>query len=152
MERNELIDKAYKAFANFQKPDQCTKYTDLEDDEFNNLLLSATRRSLSVEQVGTVAWSPIPSMVPEALAYFMPRLIELAVTNEIDREGDPFFCYFINSFYDDPCNERFKLFGIEQKTLMADTFNFLCQKYLERLKLEGWYDEAYQAIENWRYT
>jgi hypothetical protein len=27
----------------------------------------------------------------------MPRLIELAVAKAIERDGDPFFCYFINS-------------------------------------------------------
>jgi hypothetical protein len=93
MEKDELIERAYKVFSNFKKPTQCTKYNDFENAEFKALLLSATRRSLTIEQVGTVAWSPIPSMVPEALAYFMPRLIELAVTNAIDRDGDSFFCY-----------------------------------------------------------
>lgn len=149
MEKDELIERAYKVFSNFKKPYQCTKYTDFEDADFNDLLLSATRRTLSVEQVGTVAWSPIPSMVPGALAYFMPRLIELAVTNAIDRDGDPFFCYFINSFHEGPDGEKYKLFGSEQKKIMADTFNFLCQTYDERLKVEGWFDEACQAKKDW---
>ncbi len=149
MEKDELIEKAYKIFSNFKKPNQCTKYTDIEDADFSDLLLSATRRGLSVEQVGTVAWSPIPSMVPEALTYFMPRLIELAVTKAIDRDGDPFFCYFINSFQAGPDSEKFKLFGPEQKKVVADAFNYLCQTYDEQLKVEGWFDEAYQVIKYW---
>ena len=152
MEKDELIERAYKVFSNFKKPNQCTKYTDFDDADFNDLLLSGTRRSLSVEQVGTVAWSPIPSMVPEALAYFMPRLIELAITKAIDRDGDPFFCYFINSFHHGPDSEKFILFGPEQNKVMADAFNFLCQTYDEQLQAEGWFDEACQAIKYWSST
>lgn len=54
MRKEELIEKAYKVFSNFKKPKQCTKYTDFEDAEFNELLLSATRRSLTNEQVSRV--------------------------------------------------------------------------------------------------
>jgi hypothetical protein len=152
MEKDELIERAYKAFSNSKKPNPCTKGTDFEEADFNDLLLSATRRSLSIEQVGTVAWSPIPLMVPEALAYFMPRLIELAITKAIDCDGDPFFCYFINSFHDGPDSEKFELFGPEQKKVMADAFNFLCQTYDEQLKVEGWFDEACQAMKDWNNT
>jgi hypothetical protein len=129
MKRNELIEKAYLAFSKFRKPEQCTKYLNFEDSEFNAMLLSATRRSLTIEKVGTVAWGPIPSIIPEALAYFMPRLIELAVTKAIDRDGNPFFCFFTNSFHEYSIGERFRLFGPDQKSVIADTFSFLCQNY-----------------------
>ena len=152
MEKDELIERAYQVISNFKRPKQCTKYNDFEDAEFNALLLSATRRSLTIEQVGTVAWSPIPSMVPVAIAYFMPRLIELAVTNAIDHDGDPFFCYFINSFYGGPANDGSSLFGRQHKKIMADAFNFLCQNYQEQLKFEGWFNEALQATKNWDNT
>ena len=152
MEKEELIKKAYDVFSIYDKPQQCTKHTDFEDAEHNAILLSVTRRHLNIEQLGTVAWSPIPSMTPAALAYFMPRLIELAVTKAMDRDGDPFFCYFINSFYKGPNDERFELFRPEQQTVMADTFDFLCQNYHELLRVLGWFDEARQAIKNWGNT
>lgn len=152
MKKEALIEKAYAVFLNFKKPGQCTKHTDFEAAEFNSMLLSATRRNLTIEQVGTSAWGPIPSMIPEALAYFMPRLIELAVSKAIDRDGDPFFCYFTNSFYEHSNDERFKLFGTDQKIVMAYTFNFLCQNYHEQLKFEGWLDIAQQAVNNWSNT
>lgn len=152
MKKEELIEKAYSVFSNFEKPDQCTNYTDFEDAEFNKMLLSASRRSLIIEQVGTVGWGFIPSMNPAALAYFMPRLIELAVTGAIDRDGDPFFCLFINAFHDDADAERFRLFGIDQKAAMADTFKFLCQNYQAQLELEGWLREAQQAVIDWSRT
>ena len=152
MNKEEFIEKAYQSFSDFKKPKQCTIYTDFEDDEFNKLLLSATNRSLSIEQVGILTWSPISCMNPEALVYFMPRLIELAVINAIDRDGDLFFCHFINVFYEGPNNERFKLFGPEQNKIMAYTFKFLYQTYHERLELEGWLEEAQKAEKNWTNT
>jgi hypothetical protein len=152
MKKEELIEKAYSAFSGFRKPEQCTNFNDLEDAEFNPMLLSATRRSLTIEQVGTVGWGSILSMNPEALVYFMPRLIELAVSMEIDRDGEAFYCLFINAFHSVWDNDRFRLFGIDQKGTMADTFEFLCQNYQEQLKLEGWWNEARQAVSDWRRT
>jgi hypothetical protein len=152
MKKDELIEKVYSVFSGFEKPEQCTNYLDLEDAEFNTVLLSSTRRSLTIEQVGTVAWGPIPSMNPEALAYFMPRLIELAVSGTIDKDGDPFYCLFINAFYKDAKNKRFRLFGIDQRGAMADTFEFLCQNYQEQLAYEGWLEEAQQAVIEWGST
>jgi hypothetical protein len=152
MKKKELIERAYLVFSNYRKPEQCTKYTDFEDAEFNPMLLSATRRSLTIEQVGTVGWGPIPSMNPEALAYFMPRLIELAITGEIDRDGDPFYCLFINAFHKDADAERFTLFGTDQKDAMANTFEFLCQNYQEQLEHECWLGEAQQAVIEWSCT
>ena len=115
MTKEALIQKAYDGFALFKKPRQCTTYTDFEEGEFNALLLSSTRRSLTMEQVGTVCWSPISAMTPEALAYFMPRLIELAVTHAIDVDGDPFFCHFIHAFSEGPGSDKFGRFQKEQK-------------------------------------
>jgi hypothetical protein len=149
MEKEELIKRAYEAFSLFEKPMQCTKYTDFEDEEFNAMLLSTSRRGLTAEQAGTSAWSPLPSMTPEALAYFMPRLIELAVTNATDRDGEPFFCLFINSFSGGSDDERFSLFEREHKSVMADAFRLLCSNFREQLKHEGWLDEACQAKKNW---
>ena len=126
-------------------------YTDFEDAEFNALLLSVTRQSLSMEHVGTQSWSPISSMSPGALAYFMPRFIELAVEGTVDRDGDPFFCQFINAFGQGPGNsERFKLFEPEHGTIMAETFDYLCRNYREQLETEGWYEEALHAAKFWR--
>jgi hypothetical protein len=150
MEKEELIKRAFEAFSPFEKPAQCTIHTDFEDQEFNAMLLSTARRSLTAEQAGTAAWSPLPSMTPEAIAYFMPRLIELAVTNALDRDGEPFFCLFINSFSEGSNDERFSLFRREHKSIMADTFRFLCSNLREQLKIEGWLDEACRGEEIWR--
>jgi hypothetical protein len=150
MEKEELIKRAYETFSLFEKPDQCTKYTDFEDLEFNEMLLSTDRRGLTAEQAGTSAWSPLPSMTPEAVAYFMPRLIELAVTNALDRDGEPFFCLFINSFSGVSNDDRFSLFRWEHRSIMADAFRFLCSNLREQLKIEGWLDEACMGEEIWR--
>jgi hypothetical protein len=147
-----LIEKAYRVFSDFEKPKQCTNYLDFEDAEFNLVLLSATRRSLDVEQLGTVGWGAIPCMNPEALAFFMPRLIELAVNGAIDKDGDAFYCQFINAFYVGAKNNKFRLFRKDQREAMADTFEFLYQNYKEQLTDEGWLDEALKATIEWSNT
>ena len=149
MEYNQFIEKAYEVFSKFKKPEYCTRYPDLEDAEFNEILISVTNRDLSVEQLGVLTWSPISCMNSESLAYFMPRLIELAITGAIDRDGDPFFCHFINVFYEGPADGRFKLFAHEQKQIMAGAFDILCQNYAKELEYQGWLIEAQVAIKNW---
>ena len=149
MTQKALIQQAYDAFALFEKPKQCTKYTDFEEGEFNAILLSSTQRSLTMEQVGTVCWSPISAMTPEALAYFMPRLIELALTRAVDRDGEPFFCHFINAFSEGPENEKSRLFGQKQRAVMADVFTFLIDTFREELTRQGWLDEAGRAVVSW---
>ena len=126
-------------------------YTDFEDAEFESMLLSVTRESLNMEHVGILTWSPVSSMSPEALAYFMPRFIELAVEGTVDRDGEPFFCQFINAFGRGSGNsERFKLFEPEHGIIMAETFDYVCRNYREQLEIEGWYEEALHAVQLWR--
>ncbi len=137
MKREKLIEKAYSVFSKFKKPAQCSNQAGFEDAEFNAMMPSVSRRDLSMKQIGTVAWGPMPSMTPEALAYFMPRFIELAVSNAIDIAGDPFFCYFVNSFHEDTGNERFKLFESAPRKIMAETFRFLCDNCQGTLEMEG---------------
>jgi hypothetical protein len=152
LQKGRLIESAYSVFADFSKPEKCTEYLDLEDAEFNPILLSTTRRALTIEQIGTVSWGPIPSMNAEALAYFMPRLIELAVHGTLDRDGDAFYCHFIHAFHDVSQSGKYRLFGDAQKEIMSDTFAFLCNNYPEQLELEGWLSEARQAAVEWRPT
>ncbi len=144
-----LIEKAYAAFADFAKPEQCTRQTDAEGAEFNLMLHSVTRRDLTMDQIGTVAWGALPSLSAEALAYFMPRLIELAVTNATDRDGQPFFCHFVCAFDRSANDERLRQFGPSHRIIMVETFDLLCLSYHGQLKNEGWFEEAQQAAGEW---
>ncbi len=63
------------------------------------------------DDVGTIAWGPVPNMNAPAMSYFLPRLIELAVTKAIDRDGEPYMMRFINTVLDGPDGERFRLLG-----------------------------------------
>ena len=149
MEKETLIKKAYEVFSGCAKPKHCAGGGQ-EEAEFDDLLRPVSLRQLTMEQVGTPAWSPLPLMTAEALAYFMPRLIELAVTDAVDRDSEPFFCFFINSFHEGPLDERFTLFDRARGMIMAETFDFLRAAYGDRLKMEGWYDEALRGAQSWR--
>ena len=149
MDIKQLIDKAYQVFSKYKKPDYCTRYPDYEDYEFNQLLVSVTNRDLSMAHVGIPTWTPVSCLNSEALPYYMPRLIELAITKAVDRTGDFYLFDFINMFYEGPIDDRFDFFGPKQKEVMSDTFNFLCQNYSTELKQEYWLKEAKQGVNNW---
>ncbi|MEW5733256.1 MAG: hypothetical protein AB1921_00280 [Thermodesulfobacteriota bacterium] len=148
-EGKDVIRKARLAFAPFPKPAPCTRHADLEDSGFNEMLLSTPREELSLHQIGTVAWGPVPSLTAEALAHFMPRLIELAVSGQNDPDGGPFFCLFVNWFHQGPDQSRFRLFGPEQREAMAEVFAFLLTRFAEQLGQEGWLAEAEQGLAAW---
>ena len=149
MTGEDLVEKAYNVFSGFEKPEQCTTFDDLEDSEFDAELRNVSRRELTSEQVGTVAWGPIPSLSPEAIAYFMPRLIELAVTGALNSDGDPFLIHFVNAFSDEPSGGRYRLFEQKHRAVVGETFAFLCGHSRDVLHAEGWLDEAKNAAVCW---
>ncbi len=149
MAKEELIENAYAVFSDFPKPVQCTNHMDFEDAEFNEILLGVSRRELSMEQFGTISWGAMPCLNAAALAHFMPRLIEMAVDGNIDLDGEPFLCRFINSFHSFSDDKRFRVFGPEHRKTVAETFEFLRTHYRKLLELEGWLDEAEKGVRNW---
>lgn len=149
MDIKQLIDKAYQVFSKYKKPEYSTRYPDYEDFEFNQLLGSVTNRDLNMEHVGIPTWTPISCLNSEALPYYMPRLIELAVTKAVDRTGDFYLFDFINMFNGGGIDDRFEFFGPEQNKVMSETFNFLYQNYSNELEAENWLMEAKQGIINW---
>ncbi len=152
METKQFIENAYNVFSKYKKPEYLTRYPDYEDYEFNKLLLSVSNRELNMDHVGIPTWSPISCLNSKALPYYMPRLIELALTKAIDRDGDPFFIDFINLFNEGPNEERFKLFGHKQNNVMSETFKILCDKYSTELETNGWLDETKHAVNKWKIT
>lgn len=150
MEINQFIENAYKVFSKYLKPDYLTRYSDFEDYEFNKLLSTVSNRELNMDHIGIPTWSPISYLNSQALPYYMPKLIELALAKAIDRDGDPFFLDFINLFNGGPNDERFNLFGHEQYSIISETFKILCDEYSAELEMNGWLDETKLAVKKWK--
>lgn len=152
MDRKKLIESAYDVFGVFKKPLRCTIHDDDCPDcrDHEKTLKAVTRETLSTEDVGSVAWSPIPNMNAYAMAYFLPRLIELAVAKTIDPDGDPYMMRFINMVLSGPDGKRFRLLGEEHKYSIFQTLLFFKVHYLKIIEEDCWDRELDMAINRWK--
>ncbi len=152
LDRKNLIESAYNVFRVFEKPIRCTIHDDdcPECGDHEKTLKKATRETLSMDDMGTVAWSPVPNMNAEAMSYFLPRLIELAVAKAIDLDGDPYMMRFINTLLDGPNGEQYSLLGEEHKNVILQTLLYLRGHYDKTIKEAIWDRELDMAINKWR--
>ena len=102
-----------------------------------------------MDDVGTVAWGPVPNMNAHAISYFLPRLIELALTKAIDRDGDPYMMQFINTVLTGPNGEPFRLLNEEHKNVVLHALHYLKAHYDQIVKNECWDQELDRAINKW---
>ncbi|MBF0606300.1 MAG: hypothetical protein SFH39_13985 [Candidatus Magnetobacterium sp. LHC-1] len=80
MDKNTLINKTYELFSEFGKPLRCTIHDDcLECDDHEAVLRGLDRETLAGSDFGTAGYTPLWNMTAEAIAYFLPRIIELAL-------------------------------------------------------------------------
>jgi hypothetical protein len=152
MTSEKLIWKAYKDFSIFKKPARCVRHDDdcPECRDHERLLKTIARENFSLEAIGTVAWSPVPNLNPEAMAYFLPKLIEFAVSNSHDREGDPFIIQFILYLTSGPGDEQFKLLGDPHVKTILDSLLYIQENYSQTVEIEGYHEELDAAISQWR--
>ncbi|MDJ0781371.1 MAG: hypothetical protein QNJ22_05335 [Desulfosarcinaceae bacterium] len=151
MDRDTLIRIAYERFAGFAKPVRCTLHDDDCPDcrEHNQTLCLADHRSLSIEQIGSTSWSPIPHMSPAAMAHFMPRLMELALKNTADVDGGPFAVRFIHFVLEGPAGNQFQLFAEAHRDLVFGVLTTLKEKMADLIETEGWRAELETALGRW---
>jgi hypothetical protein len=145
-----LTTQVYEAFGSFKKPQHSTNYTHCEEcAEHDALLANVTRKSLSIDHIGTVAWSPVPFLVPEAMAYYFPRLAELAMLNVVNKEGDPYILQFINTMSSGPHNQQFVLFEKKHRQFVSALLQLIHQKHGELIRSHSWTDTLDKAILEW---
>lgn len=150
MNREEIIAQAYKAFGEFDKPIHSTNYQHCEEcNEYDELLRDVKRANLSVEQIGTVCWGPVAFLLPEAMAYYMPRFIELAVENADNKENDPYIVQFINQIGLNRNRESFSLFREIHVSLVFQALTYINENYREIVEYECWEDELDKSIIEW---
>ncbi|GBC60978.1 hypothetical protein DENIS_1938 [Desulfonema ishimotonii] len=151
MEKGRLIEKSYEIFSNFKQPVRYTIHGDwcLECNDHEETLNKATRKFLTIKQIGRSSWSPIPNLNPEAMAYFMPRLIEFAVENVNDFENHPFIVRFLYWVMDGPESDAHKLLCTTHKQIVLETLLFIRKHYSDVIEDECMEDELDTAIKNW---
>lgn len=154
MSHESLVHTAYAAFASFGKPDH---YIALdiyppERADYEEMLRNKTKENLLAPDVGRVSWNPLAYLTPEAMAYFLPRFIELAVTKAMDIDDEPFMMRFINFTSSGPSNNQYALLGAEHVRAVHAALEFILQTYRDLVEQECWLEELENAIAKWRVT
>ena len=110
--------------------------------EYDDDLQHVTRESLSMENIGTVLWGPIAFLLPEAMAYYLPRLIEFAVLGAKNKHGDSFISQFLNQIgLSGGRSEQFVRLDDRHRRVVLECLQFI---------REHWYDEIEnKCCERW---
>jgi len=152
MNADELSRAVYSGFANIARPQHFTDYAHCEEcAEYDRQLQSVEGRALSASDIGTVAWGPIPFLTPQAMAYYLPRLIELALNGARNKENDPFVCQFLNQVarYGKGA-KQFSCLSAEHKLLMLRSLEYISAAYLPEIEAQFYGDMLQEALHGWR--
>ncbi len=150
MEIKEFVESAYELFGSFDKPEFATDIDHcLECRDHNDEVNSANRRELSPEQIGTVCWGISSYLTPQAMGYYIPRLIELAVTGQHDKHDEPYMCSFINQIGLHAESEQFSLFSSAQRNVVCKSLGILKRFHIDTLIEHCWDDDIDVAIGQW---
>ncbi|MCC6076530.1 hypothetical protein ACFPTX_02245 [Pseudomonas sp. GCM10022188] len=150
MEIASFVESAYKLFEAFSKPLLATDINHCEEcRDHNDEVNGASRRDLSPEQIGTVCWGISSFLTPDAMGYYIPRLIELAVTGQKDKDGTPYMCLFINQIGLNSDSKQFSLFSKEQRQVVRNSLVILKSHHIKTLAEHYWDDGVEAAINQW---
>ena len=150
MDITSFVENNYKLFGSFDKPVLATDIHHCEECRDHNDEVGGTdRRRLTPEQIGTACWGISSFLTPQAMGYYIPRFMELAVTAENDKDGVPYMCLYINQIGLHSDSEQFSLFSIEQRLAVHNSLVILKDLHLQTLTEHCWEDEIDTAINQW---
>jgi hypothetical protein len=145
-----FVEDTYNLFSSFDKPELATDINHCEEcRDHNDEVNGAERKLLSAEQIGTVCWGISSFLTPQAMGYYIPRFIELAVTGQNDKQGDPYMCLFLNQIGLNSKSEQFSLFSSKQRLVVRNSLEILKNNNLQTLIEHCWEDEIDNAINQW---
>ena len=87
MKLDEILDVVDQAFGASPRPEHFTDFLHCDEcAEHDELLRSRDRDTLTFDDVGNPGWDPLTASSPAGIAYVMPTLVRMAVTDQ-DRFG-----------------------------------------------------------------
>jgi len=147
----QFIQEGYKVFSGYQRPEQCIDHQgDPEYREYEESLAGISCSSLDMVHIGHISWGPLLAIGPEAMAHFMPRLIEFAVNGLNDKSDQLFAVLFTEVVGKGPDSDQFLLFGHEQRQFVLRAFMLIKGLYYPIFKSQCYESELNQAIEQWQ--
>lgn len=148
----EVLAAVEVAFIGVPKPEHFMEYLgDPECTEHDELLRARDRDTLKIEDVGNIGWQPISYCSPEGMAYYMPALTRLALTEPDYRFGcysDTLLIHLSNSAIE---NGFLQFCNREQRLAIAILLDYLSSAFpdYEMIRLAE-PDEFKECAEAWR--
>ena len=148
-----LKNEAYEIFSGFSRPEifQDNYENDPESEDHERTLQKYKRHTLSLSAVGSIGYNPISSINPQGMAYYMPRLIELALDlkNITKSEDEPYLWNFILQIMPYDNDKRFSLFEREHKDFICKILNFIKSTYSTYIENYCFENEVTECFNKW---
>jgi len=148
-----ILDAVAQAFAAIERPEHFTNHTHCDECwEHDELLRARDLDTLSIADVGSMAWNPITFAQPQGFAYYMPALARLALEpmpKDLDWYG---YIILFELRRDGPRNERWLFCSPEQRAAVVRLIEHLYSTRAEQIKVYECDNEVMEVLEIWSDT
>ena len=150
MNKEEIINNAYKEFSFFERPMHFTDYKHCEEcEDHDETMRSCNLRDIGAKEVGNPGWSPLPLLTEHALGYVMPRLIEMALNLEKNADGDIFIFDFLLCLTPNKEYKRFNNYSSGQINIIQQCLKYIKNNYTSYIDECMCEEELQEAISTW---
>ena len=151
-ELQKIIQSLYEVFSCYKRPAHFTKFGHCDEcREHDETMSSADLNTLKGFHLGTAGYGPLSFLTEEAFAYYMPRIIELALTGEECKYGDEsvlsllLFQLIPTKDYD-----RFSKYNSEQRQAIMHALEYAFSKHRVLVAEEFIQEELDEAMSYWK--
>jgi len=143
-----------KLFSEFPRPKtfHCNTDNDPEGKDHEELLQSRKLKELQLDDVGAIGYNPISAILPEGFAYFLPRLIELALDMETKSksEAEPYLWAFTIQLLPNEHNEnKFSLLKSKHRKHICNVLHYIKDNNASFIIDNCFEEELNEAINTW---
>ena len=151
MEPTSLLPEIDEAFKKFLRP---TAYVtegiyEPERIEYESMLGGKPREEMVASDFGSISWSPLINLAPDAAGYLLPRLIELAESGIRDQDGDLFLMRVVNFLAAGPTARQFALLNAVQRAVLAKYLQWQSVHRFKVFEEECWDFALEEAVQKW---
>lgn len=145
-----VIAEVEKTYAGVPKPEHFTNYLHCEEcAEHDQTLLSCDRDTLSLQHVGNPGWDPLCFSSPQGKAYYMPRLVKLALAKEAGSCAPYWQQLLFHLEGDGPGNDLISYCTYPQRQAVARFLLHLIEARADEVELHNSTDELLRVYEYW---
>lgn len=152
MSKDKLIKKAYTLFSTFEEPSRYIISCDCpECEDHEKTLQNVNQRKLSIEDIGLITYTPLYSMNEKSCVYFLPRLIELALSNLKDNDNDPIIIRLISFLIFGLKNNKFALLSSYHREFILDILLYIKSNHYGLVEDSCYDEELNTVIDDWKH-